>query len=182
MVGKQTAEIMGREFFEQKGKSNLDRCFAGEEISYADWFATPRGRKYRALSITPLRPDSQRVEAALVIARDLTDHMEASEALRQTQTELAHANRVTTMGQLAASIAHEVNQPITGVVTNADAALRWLGGQPPDLKEVRDASMMSSRMAIEPAKSSNGFAPLSKRCLRGMICWTSTKRSSMSSP
>jgi len=74
-----------------------------------------------------------------VIARDLTDLMEASEALRQTQTELAHANRVTTMGQLAASIAHEVNQPITGVVTNADAALRWLGGQPPDLKEVREA-------------------------------------------
>jgi C4-dicarboxylate-specific signal transduction histidine kinase len=63
--------------------------------------------------------------------------MLASEALREAQTELAHVNRVATMGQLAASIAHEVNQPITGVVTNADAALRWLGGQPPDLKEVR---------------------------------------------
>ena len=50
MVGKRTAEIMGREFFEQKGKSNLDRCFAGEEISYADWFATPHGRRYRAIS------------------------------------------------------------------------------------------------------------------------------------
>jgi signal transduction histidine kinase len=53
--------------------------------------------------------------------------MRASEALREAQTELAHVNRVTTMGQLAASIAHEVNQPIAGVVTNADAALRWLG-------------------------------------------------------
>src|ERR1700730_8811147 len=63
--------------------------------------------------------------------------MLASEASREAQTELAHVNRVTTMGQLAASIAHEVNQPITGMVTNADAALRWLDGQPPDLEKVR---------------------------------------------
>src|SRR6202521_1349228 len=63
--------------------------------------------------------------------------MLASEALREAQTELAHVNRVTTMGQLAASIAHEVNQPIAGVVTNADAALRWLGRRPPDLAKVQ---------------------------------------------
>src|SRR6267154_5559000 len=52
---------------------------------------------------------------------------------------LAHANRVMTMGQLTASIAHEVNQPIAATVTNAHAALRWLGGHPPDLGEVRQA-------------------------------------------
>jgi C4-dicarboxylate-specific signal transduction histidine kinase len=52
---------------------------------------------------------------------------------------LAHANRVTTMGQMTASIAHEVNQPIAAVVTYADAALRWLAGHPPDLQEVRQA-------------------------------------------
>ena len=63
--------------------------------------------------------------------------MLASEALREAQTTLSHVNRVMTMGQLAASIAHEVNQPITGVVTSAHAALRWLGSQPPDLDEVR---------------------------------------------
>jgi C4-dicarboxylate-specific signal transduction histidine kinase len=63
----------------------------------------------------------------------------ASEALREAQTELAHVNRVTTMGQLAASIAHELNQPIAAAVTNAYAALRWLGMQPPDLAETRQA-------------------------------------------
>ena len=52
---------------------------------------------------------------------------------------LAHVNRVTTMGQLTASIAHEVNQPITGAVLNAEAALRWLGAQPPNLEQVRRA-------------------------------------------
>jgi C4-dicarboxylate-specific signal transduction histidine kinase len=53
--------------------------------------------------------------------------------------ELAHANRVATIGELAASIAHEVNQPIAAAVTNAQAALRWLGAGPPDLEEVRQA-------------------------------------------
>jgi C4-dicarboxylate-specific signal transduction histidine kinase len=53
--------------------------------------------------------------------------------------ELAHANRVATMGQLTASIAHEVNQPIAATVTNAQAALRWLDSRPPDLEETRQA-------------------------------------------
>jgi C4-dicarboxylate-specific signal transduction histidine kinase len=58
---------------------------------------------------------------------------------RELQMEVAHANRVATMGQLTASIAHEVNQPIAATAINAEAALRWLGPGPPDLKEVRQA-------------------------------------------
>jgi C4-dicarboxylate-specific signal transduction histidine kinase len=61
---------------------------------------------------------------------------------RQTEEErqaIAHAHRITTMGQLTASIAHEVNQPIAAVVTNAEAALRWVDKEPPDLQEVREA-------------------------------------------
>jgi len=63
--------------------------------------------------------------------------MLASEALREAQTQLAHVNRVATMGELSASIAHEVTQPIAGVVTNANAALRWLGRRPPDLQKAQ---------------------------------------------
>ena len=66
---------------------------------------------------------------------DVTERRRAEEE-RQA---LAHANRITTMGQLTASIAHEVNQPIAAVVTNAQAALRWLNMEPPDLGEVRQA-------------------------------------------
>ena len=66
---------------------------------------------------------------------DVTERRRAEEE-RQA---LAHANRITTMGQLTASIAHEVNQPIAAVVTNAQAALRWLNMQPPDPVEVRQA-------------------------------------------
>jgi C4-dicarboxylate-specific signal transduction histidine kinase len=58
---------------------------------------------------------------------------------REAQLELAHANRVATMGQLTASIAHEVNQPITAAITYALAARRWLSAEPPDFHEVDDA-------------------------------------------
>ena len=64
---------------------------------------------------------------------------ESERRYREIEVELAHANRVATMGQLSASIAHEVNQPIAAAITNANAALRWLGARPPDLEEVGQA-------------------------------------------
>jgi PAS domain S-box-containing protein len=138
-VGKHVADFLGWEGFERTAKAYYARCFAGEEVSYAEWFNISFGRRYLAITYSPLRPTSERVEAVLVISRDLTEHVLASEALREAQIELAHVNRVTTMGQLTASIAHEVNQPIAATVTNAQAALRWLDARPPNLAETRQA-------------------------------------------
>jgi PAS domain S-box-containing protein len=70
---------------------------------------------------------------------DVTQRRRAEEARLDAQNQLAHVHRVTAMGQLAASIAHEVNQPIAATVTNAQAALRWLDRRPADLQEVRQA-------------------------------------------
>jgi PAS domain S-box-containing protein len=70
---------------------------------------------------------------------DLTDRKRVERAYTQVQTELAHANRVATMGHLTASIAHEINQPIGAAITYANAALNWLGRQSPNLEEVRRA-------------------------------------------
>jgi PAS domain S-box-containing protein len=64
---------------------------------------------------------------------------EERERLRQVQSELAHINRVTTMGELAGSIAHEIKQPIAAVHTNAKTCLRWLGRDQPDIEEAREA-------------------------------------------
>jgi C4-dicarboxylate-specific signal transduction histidine kinase len=56
---------------------------------------------------------------------------------KRAEAELAHANRVATMGQLSASIAHEVNQPIAALLTNAETAVRWLARQPPNLEKAK---------------------------------------------
>ena len=70
---------------------------------------------------------------------DLTERKRGEEALQKSQAELAHVSRVTTMGALTSSIAHEVNQPMAAIVTNANAGLRWLASQPPNLDEAREA-------------------------------------------
>jgi C4-dicarboxylate-specific signal transduction histidine kinase len=79
--------------------------------------------------------------AAIVSSAYLVGRGQAAEsALRQAEAELARAMRVTTMGELTASIAHEVNQPIAAVVTNASACLRWLGAAPANLDQARAAA------------------------------------------
>jgi signal transduction histidine kinase len=73
--------------------------------------------------------------------RDVTERTRAEEALRQAKADLAHINRVTTMGELTASMAHEVNQPIAAAVTDANTCMRWLTRDHPDLGEARAAAM-----------------------------------------
>ena len=75
-------------------------------------------------------------DAALIPTHALTL---ATEALREAQVDLAHVDRITTIGRLTASIAPEVTQPIAAIVTNAQAARHFLNRRPPDLDEVRQA-------------------------------------------
>jgi PAS domain S-box-containing protein len=70
---------------------------------------------------------------------DLSEQKRAEEALQKAQIELAHVTRVTTLGELTASIAHEINQPLAAVVTNANASLRWLSRDSPNLTEAGEA-------------------------------------------
>jgi PAS domain S-box-containing protein len=100
----------------------------------------------RVLGRPSTKDESGRVEFVGAVT-DITERKLAEKALqqkevflRQTQAELAHVARVTTMGELAASIAHEVNQPLMGVVTNASASLRWLASDSPNLAEAREAT------------------------------------------
>jgi len=77
-------------------------------------------------------------------AVDVTERKRAEEErerLRQLEADLAHIGRVTTLGELAASLAHELNQPITAAITNANTSLRWLARAEPDLDEAREAIM-----------------------------------------
>jgi signal transduction histidine kinase len=78
------------------------------------------------------------------IVMDVTERRqvdEERERFRQVQSELAHVNRVTAMGELTASLAHEVNQPISAAITDAKTCLRWLTRDQPDIEEARAAAM-----------------------------------------
>jgi two-component system, LuxR family, sensor kinase FixL len=77
--------------------------------------------------------------AILETNNDVTERNRAQEALHQAQAELAHVTRVMTLGELTASIAHEINQPLAAIVTNGQAGLRWLNRDEPQLDEVRTA-------------------------------------------
>jgi C4-dicarboxylate-specific signal transduction histidine kinase len=86
---------------------------------------------------------------------DIEDRKRAEDALRKAQADLAHANRVTTMGELSASLAHEINQPISGTITNASTCLRRLEREQPDLEGARVAASRVIRDANRAAEIIN---------------------------
>ncbi len=98
----------------------------------------------RASHVAQIAIERQRAHEALenayrALQLEMSERRRAEEAFRRAQADLAHGNRVMTMGELTASIAHEVNQPLAAVVTNGNACLRWLSASPPDLDEARQA-------------------------------------------
>ncbi|WP_249139183.1 PAS domain-containing sensor histidine kinase [Bradyrhizobium japonicum] len=94
------------------------------------------GRKVPVLFTITFPPRSDEDHNVLIFVVDITERRQAQDALLAAQAELAHAARVATLGELSASIAHEVNQPLAAIVTSGEAGLRWLRRDVPDLKEV----------------------------------------------
>ena len=98
------------------------------------------GRRVVAMSRWALKRDKEgKPVGVLENNTDVTAATAAREELNQAQSALAHAARVATLGELSASIAHEVNQPLAAIITNGEAALRWMARQEPDLGEAQDA-------------------------------------------
>jgi len=102
------------------------------------------------ISLSPLETEDGTLVSGAV--RDVTERIRTEEALRQAQGDLARINRVTTMGELTASLAHELSQPISGAITNANVCLRKLGRDQPDLEEVRAAVTRIGRDAQRAAE------------------------------
>jgi PAS domain S-box-containing protein len=111
---------------------------------------------------------------------DITRRRETELELREQRAELAHVARISTMGELAASLAHELNQPLTAILSNAQAALRFMSGKPADLKEVREiledivndntrAGEVIRRMRSMVKKEKLEFAPVDLASLIGEI-------------
>ena len=100
---------------------------------------------------------------------DITDRRRAEEALRQAQSDLAHISRVTTMGELTASLAHELNQPIAAAVTDANTCLRWLTRDHPDVEEARQAA---SRIAKDATRAGEIISRIRMLFKKGTPQWT----------
>jgi PAS domain S-box-containing protein len=102
--------------------------------------------------------------AGIAIERKLA--REERERLRQAQADLAHINRVTTMGELTASLAHEIKQPITAAVINARTCLRWLGRDDPDVSEAREAA---SRLVTDVTRAADIISRISLLFKKGAL-------------
>jgi two-component system sensor kinase FixL len=101
-------------------------------------FLTASGETVDVVLRVTVPPGADGWSRVLIMAIDVTERNRAQARLAQSQSELTHVSRVTTLGQLAASIAHEVNQPLSAIITYAKSGKRWLAREAPDAQEVGD--------------------------------------------
>ncbi len=147
MLGYERSELMKKTWAEMTHQDDLaadvaqfDRVTAGEIDGYTldkRWIRKDGRVIDTIMSAKCLRRADGSVDYFVGLVQDITERKRSEEALRAAQAQLAHVARVTTMGELTSSIAHEVNQPLAAVVTNGDACLRWLGNDPPNLDKAR---------------------------------------------
>src|ERR1700689_3236472 len=96
-------------------------------------------------SVSVVTPTERSSGFLLALSEDVTERRAVEEALDETRSELAHITRVTTLSTLTAAIAHEINQPLSGIVTNASTCLRMLDGTPPHLEGARETARRTIR-------------------------------------
>jgi PAS domain S-box-containing protein len=132
---------------------NINGCL--EQIGFArSWEAHKARKDGTVIWVRETAKAVPRVNGPIVLvaSEDITEQKRAAEALRQAQADLAHVSRVTTMGELTASLAHEVNQPIAAAVTNANTCVRWLAASPPNIEAARDAAIRSAKDGMRAAE------------------------------
>jgi PAS domain S-box-containing protein len=120
----------------------LHRALAAGEPMESEARLRQANGEYRWFLIrnVPLRDELGNIVKWYGTSIVIEDRKQAEDALRQAQADLAHVNRVNTMGELTASLAHEVNQPLSAIAANGHACLRWLSADPPNLAKAREAA------------------------------------------
>jgi PAS domain S-box-containing protein len=113
------------------------------------------GTEFEAVFTVSFLPQGVASSRFLIAVIDISERVSAQDALRRLQAEFAHAARLATLGELAASIAHEVNQPLAAITTNASASLRWLDRPEPNVEEVRT---LAARISADARRAADVIA------------------------
>ena len=145
-------------------RAELHRVMQGApKLDYEHRWLMPDG-SIKQLHVRAHRVDYESGEEEIVGAvMDVTEARKAQEALADAQAQLAHANRVATLGELAASIAHDVNQPLAAIVANGEANLRWLDRPVPEIDTVRQGLQQMIADAERASNVVNRVRALSKK-------------------
>ncbi|HEX3249496.1 MAG TPA: PAS domain S-box protein [Pyrinomonadaceae bacterium] len=143
IIGKTVSDL----FPSNTTAHNIDRQVieTGATSESEEVLTTERGNRVFLTTKTLLSDESGKPYALFGISADITERKKAEADLREMQAELAHMNRLMTVGELTASIAHELNQPLAAIAWNANAALRWLALDPPNLVKARDSAELIIR-------------------------------------
>jgi PAS domain S-box-containing protein len=136
--GRTVKDVIGEESYEVI-QANVEAALAGRDLSY-DRDVQRHGVWHRLrVSLVPHRDRGGDVVGVYALAWDVTAQVQAEEESRRHREELARVSRVATMGELTASLAHELNQPLSAIISNAQASRRFLAGEEPDVQELREA-------------------------------------------
>ena len=136
--GAPVREVLGDKAYEAI-RGYIDRALAGEEVQFEAELTTRDGssRYVQALCV-PHVDERGGVLGIYALVHDVTEHRRVDLEIQRQRDELAHVSRVSTLGELTASLAHEIHQPLAAIMSNAQAALRFLAQDEPDFQEVRD--------------------------------------------
>ena len=146
-LGKNGIELIVPDDLRPEASNVQQRLGRGEKINREAIRQRRGGERLHVSELAvPIFVDGRRV-ADYMIFRDITESKEAAERLHAAQTELEHLARLTALGEMLASIAHEVNQPVGAILTNSNAGTRWLGSNPPNLEEANEALARIARDA-----------------------------------
>ncbi|MBV9878143.1 MAG: AAA family ATPase [Verrucomicrobia bacterium] len=137
--GKNDFDILPREIAAEVRANDLKVIEAGAPIQFEEILPSEQGNRCHISAKFLLHDRNGQPYAVCGIATDITERRQAEHALHQAQAEIARVSRMTSMEQLAASIAHEVNQPLAAVVASGNACLNWLANSPPNLRKAREA-------------------------------------------
>lgn len=126
-------------------ESMISRAMSGVDVTFSFRIVTARGTVKYVRGVAHVIEQIEGRPMFVGALQDVTESMVAEEALNRARSELAHVARVTTLSTLTASIAHEVNQPLSGIITNASTCLRMLAADPPDVEGARETARRTVR-------------------------------------